>query len=531
VVACDGGGGQQDGDTWTTDTAGKDTQEPEDSGGEDTTEGQDTYTGEDTNQDRDTGVDGDGGNKCFKCVDDKYKVDKVVNCSEDADKKPARCDKKPENFSNWGPGSVITSFEMTSEDAQECCFNIDGSKDGSNDNGLATLLSFLPGADVDTQIKQALTNGTFVVLNEHQGLTSLNYFLGNFGSETASDYVKKKDNSCNFGGDSECELTTSSGETFLINPESFDRGVQPQAQLSPAKLNDSTIDAGPGIVVLNLNLPGLGTLALRINGATIEATVDKDKSDLEGDGVVVKKGKLGGYVLLKDVIGLINNLMSSCDCLDNPETAIAIPNTDPSDPDLKPKGCRDGSKPEEECELTCKKMVQMKADGDACNGTGGVCEQSGTICSSIGLMADTADLDVDGDGNKDALSIGALFEMVGAKIDGIADYVKAGDQTLSSNNKVTVSRVFANEKGWVVIHEKADGGGIGDPIGAAEVQAGNNADITVNLDKSLSSEQPLWAMVHKDDGSGSFEAGNDPAVKLYSNASSPVVTKFTVTPQ
>ena len=546
LTACDGGGGQEDPeDTWTADAPGEDTGAEDTGGDEDTSGGDDdTSMADDTSSggdDTSGGGDADGGDKCFNCVDEKYKVEKIVNCSEDADEHPERCDvEKPEEYSDWGPGSVISNFELTSEDAKECCFNIDGSEDGSKDNGLATLLSFLPGANIDVEVKQSLVNGEFVVLNEHQGLTSLdqseefavNFFLGEYGSDTASNYVTKVDSDCSFEEGSSCELMTSAGETFLINPESFDDGVQPQAQLTPATISGTDLDAGPGVVVLNLNVAGLGTLGLRINGATIEAQVDKDASDLAGDGVTVTDGKLGGYVLLKDVVGLINNLMNSCDCLDNPTQAITVPSDDASDPDLKPDGCYDDTLPEEDCEITCKEEVEMKT-GDCGDNSPGVCPESGTVCSSIGLMTDTADLDVDGDGNKDALSIGAIFELTGAKIDGIADFVKASDQTVGGSNEVAIDRVFANEGGYVAIYEQGQDGAIGNLLGSQWIDAGNTNDVTVTLDSSLGGETDVWAILHKDDGDTdmTFEEDKDSKVKLYEAQTSYVSTGFTLTPE
>ena len=408
---------------------GKDaSQTEEDASAEDGSVDPDTgVADDDTSSDQDAAAP-DTGMACQGCVDDKYKVE-AKTC--DSGNPPDRCSEKPEEYSMWGPGSVITSMELTSDEAKDCCFNIDGSPDGSNDNALAQLLGFIPDTDIDGEIKKSLAGGDFILLNEHDGLSdlssgkdyNLNFYLGEFGDKDAQSYIEQKDPMCDIEKDpSKCDLKSASGKNFLINAESFDKGTHPQAQVSPAAIaNSKDLNAGPGKVVINLTLPGIGNLGLVINGATIEAEVVKGESDVTsgGDGVVMKKGKLGGYVLMKDVIGLVNDLFENCDCLENPKMAITYPNTDPMDPDLKPNKCLDeDNEPKEgECEVACSMDVNNKAS--MCSGAGGLCEQAGTVCGFVGAFTNTADLDVDGDGQLDAVSIGALFEATGAKIQGI----------------------------------------------------------------------------------------------------------------
>ena len=126
------------------------------------------------------------------------------------------------------------------------------------------------------------------------------------------------------------------------------------------------------------------------------------------------------YVMLKDLVRSFESLLGKCDCLGAPSDAITIPNSgNPGDPDLKPAGCYDGSLPDSQCEVSCTAEVERKA-ATCPSDAQGLCNNVETLCSSIGLMADTADLDVDRDGNKDALSFGAMFEMTGARISGVA---------------------------------------------------------------------------------------------------------------
>jgi hypothetical protein len=536
VSAC--GGGETDPEDEQDASVEQDTTTGEDAGMDAGDEDPDTTPDPDTDEgDNDAmadtgGDDGGGGGSCASCVSDEFKDDTVRNCSDQADERPARCDEDPTQFTDWGPGSVITNLELTSDEASDCCFNIDGSDDGSVDNQLASVLGFLP-TNIDASIGQNLADGEFVVLNEHAGLTDLgqsedfnvNFHLGEFGSETASNYVQKADSSCSFD-ETNCDLESSSGEDFLVNPESFDEGTHPQAQVEPATITNAEVGAGPGNVLLNLSIPDVGSISLDIRGAKIEASVDEQASDLAGDGVVLTDGKLGGYVLMKDVLGLINNLFSECGCLNNPDQAIVGYDTSSDDPDLFPDECAKENPPEGECSLSCTDEVQSNTDSCG-SGSDEICKQAGTLCGATSLLSTARDLDVDGDGQLDAVSIGAIFEAAGANIEGIADYVTVSDQSVSGG-EVTVDRVFANQEGWVAIYDD-NSLGSENLLGSAEVSAGFNEDVAVSID-SISSEQQVWAVLHGEDGSGSFEADTDPLAKHYSGMEGSISMMFTLMP-
>ncbi len=547
LTACSGdesdpGDGDPQDDTWTApDTddgemdAGEedpDTSDPD----EDTDDGEDPDAGGD-----DAGMeDGGGGEDCAQCVSDEFKVETEVSCAEDADERPDRCDVASEDmpgYSDWGPGSVITDLELASDEAEDCCFNIDGAEDGEPDNSLSTILALI--GDVDASLKESILDGEFILLNEHQGLSSLtqseefdvNFFLGEFGDQEATNYVEKADSSCNFD-DMACELEGNSGHDFLINPESFDEGTQPQAQVSPAVVENAEIGAGPGNVVLSLSIPDIGNVSLNINGAKIEATVDEGASDVDGDGVVLSEGKLGGYVLMKDVIGLINELLGECDCLNNPDEAMVrgdgeslTENLD--EPDLFPEACTRENPPDsDECEIQCTDQVQSNT-GECGSGSGTVCEVASILCNVTSTLTNVRDLDVDGDGQLDAASIGAIFEASGANIEGIADYVSGGDQQVSGG-EISLATVFANQDGFVAVYDDS-ALGADNLVGSTEVSAGLETGVTVEV-SDLSSEGDVWAVLHEDASSGDeFDADNDPVVEHY-EGSGGVMDVFQVTP-
>ena len=506
----------------------KDTGTPEDTQEMDTGVEDTSDTSGEPDTEMDTSSDPDTAGECENenCVTDDYKAE-AVTC--ESDNPPARCDADPAMFEDWGPASALTKLEITSDDAKECCFNINGDAEGTPDNQLATILGIIPGVDVDAQLRSSLASGEFILLNEHEGLSALdqsedfniNFHLGEFGAMDSSDYLKPKDG-CN-PEMPDCELVGTSGKKFTINPESFEKGTKPQAVVPNASISDSKIDAGPGKVVINISVPDLGTLGLTVNGATIETEIDEADSNIgDGTGVSLIKGKLGGYVLMKDVIALVNNLMSTCDCLGNPETAVDFPTSgQPDEVDL----CVDPDSPD--CEVACTMDVQDKA-GDCTDDDGAICSNAGTVCGFTDQLGGFADLDFDDDGQGDAVSIGALFEAKGAEITGISEYIAPKDQEVSNPKEVTVPKIFANEAGYMVIHED-DGGSAGAAIGNAAVSAGWNNDLTVTLDREVTDGETLYAMLHTEgSGNSSYDgASDDPSVK--DGVGNVVVESFTVT--
>jgi predicted lipoprotein with Yx(FWY)xxD motif len=110
----------------------------------------------------------------------------------------------------------------------------------------------------------------------------------------------------------------------------------------------------------------------------------------------------------------------------------------------------------------------------------------------------------------------------------VTNSVVVENQSLSSDNTITISSVTADEVGWLVIHAQADGkpGAI---LGFSPVQAGENNDVVVEIDSSSATET-LYAMLHVDadtEGMFDFPGGNDlPATDAAGNVVTPA---FTVT--
>lgn len=92
--------------------------------------------------------------------------------------------------------------------------------------------------------------------------------------------------------------------------------------------------------------------------------------------------------------------------------------------------------------------------------------------------------------------------------------VEASDQE-TDGKTVVVDKVVYDQAGWIVIHVDADGKP-GPVIGWAAVQAGENTNVEVTLQESLTETTKLWAMLHTDAGTmGEYEfPGDDVPVKV-----------------
>jgi len=107
----------------------------------------------------------------------------------------------------------------------------------------------------------------------------------------------------------------------------------------------------------------------------------------------------------------------------------------------------------------------------------------------------------------------------------VTPMVEVSDQDASSGS-VTIQKVVAADPGWIVIHTESDGSP-GPIVGYAQVNAGENDNVTVGIDTGAATEK-LFAMLHLDAGTmGTYEfPGDDVPVK---NGDAIVMTPFMVT--
>jgi hypothetical protein len=299
---------------------------------------------------------------------------------------PERCAADAAAF-EWGTASVITSFAIEGEaDDPVCCFDYNG--DGDVDNALGTLLA---GANFQGQINdsiaEGINDGSIAILLEHDGLEgplmggttaefNVNFWLGEWGTDADGNVITA--------------LDPAGNNPLLIDPASIDSGAQPLAYIPDAQLDGGAVDAGPGVFQLAIEL--LGTpLVLRVSAARVQADVDFPNSSIDG-GVALTNAQLGGYVKAEDIVEAINVFATTCECLGLNGAPL-----------LGDTGC------------------SPNADAAACTDAGeDTCAQIASNCNLLSAVPALADIDADGDGELDAISIGATFTAAGATIQGVA---------------------------------------------------------------------------------------------------------------
>lgn len=89
--------------------------------------------------------------------------------------------------------------------------------------------------------------------------------------------------------------------------------------------------------------------------------------------------------------------------------------------------------------------------------------------------------------------------------------INVDEQPLGS--KAVVSMVILEAPGYVVIHE-LNNGAPGKVLGASTLlQAGESRNVNVNLSSALTADKKYVAMLHTDNGDGSFNASSDLTAK------------------
>ena len=92
------------------------------------------------------------------------------------------------------------------------------------------------------------------------------------------------------------------------------------------------------------------------------------------------------------------------------------------------------------------------------------------------------------------------------------NYVSA-DPQLSADGTVRIELAVVLTDGFLVIRADDDGAP-GEPVGHREFEGAIRHDYRVELEErywaNVSAAEPLWVVLHRDDGDGRFELGEDP---------------------
>lgn len=303
-----------------------------------------------------------------------------------------------------GTYSYINALQVPDED-DECCFDLTG--DGEIDNRLGPILDLVGGFagddfDIADTLEGALIDDSFGLILEYRDLDGLTPG-DDFGVSVfiASDAEGA-------GADSWADRDDGNG-TFVIDAASFDdhggKTAGSQMEFNIADINGGTLTAGPSTFLLSLDvgsfsddLEDLGVFSLGIEAARIEAELEEHDNGIATIDAVggLEQGMLGGAVPIGELLTIVNELAAECTCsgLDGADLAMAE--------------VIDG-----EVDVFCNPDA---TPGNCANAEGLICEHLKTVCDMAPVLTNFLDVDVDGDGADDSISLGLRLGFTGASL-------------------------------------------------------------------------------------------------------------------
>jgi hypothetical protein len=290
--------------------------------------------------------------------------------------------------------SYVTEIMLGNQGAgspppDDCCFDFTG--DGKNDNKLGSILkaaSSLAGLNINSTIAEQIASGSLTLLLETRDV-----------SDVSNDDNVGLYGFYGYDADQDADNNAAGTSPFVVNPQSFQGDTDiPLIGFPGAKITNGVFTAGPSLFQLSIPIVG-ANLELSISETQLEGEVAAGPNGLglTMNGNAGKGAKLGGVIKRTDLFKAINTFVKTCTCVE-----IAEDGGDLIGPDGK-----------------CNAAVTTSCtadDGQACTQLPGFC---GAL---IALVA--PDVDLDGDGTKDAVSIGVWLKATSASITGIDQCVE-----------------------------------------------------------------------------------------------------------
>ncbi len=295
-----------------------------------------------------------------------------------------------------------------------CCFtDLDPSNDDPDptiDNNLAALLgvlgTFLDGVDINASIQEAVDAGDLALVLEHVNVPDSVNTGGQATDATVNLYLATADE-----GDTAADRASGDG-TFTLG--------EATATFDDVTVGEGQFAAGPDTFPLTIPLGALGgsdlgieELDLTVTDARIEGEIVECNNgvcsvdplvSVDGEDVQVGGMKLGGAVGADQIVTLINDLVADCSCIS-------------ADLATEPMILGGEDADAQSYVLECNSAVDTSSancgdeDGAICGGLGG---NIGTVCSALGVVGNLIDVDIDGNGINDGISLGIRLSLVGA---------------------------------------------------------------------------------------------------------------------
>jgi hypothetical protein len=252
---------------------------------------------------------------------------------------------------------------------------------------MSQVTNLAPDSGASSLLEQAVQEGRVALLLDHRAFDgtqdpdgfALSWLNGQFAATT--DFV-----------------TAASGAgVFTVDRESFVPGSgQPRLIMNPADVRDGATSGGP--ITLELQIPiGVALVPVTVHDARIEGRMRKGS-----DGVGYSEGKLSGFASTAEIFRAVNEVVAAnCDCLGLDRDLYGMSTTGNWSGACTPMA-----------HITCD-----QPDEEVCRVLGGANVIDGGYCGVLPqIVQNTADIDSDGDGEWDALSLGLRWSAVPASI-------------------------------------------------------------------------------------------------------------------
>jgi hypothetical protein len=295
-----------------------------------------------------------------------------------------------------GTYSFVRGLRIPANDGPAaCCFDFDG--DDEPDNAAAELLSTLiSGTDFDAEFAQSI---------EMDDLTMI--FAWGYGPAEDGFHVYLGSNDANDDGvpDDTFEQRSEGSGTFLLESRTID-DYGAFIQFNNADRETDALTAGPSLMRLAVPIYLDGSrifLDVDIEDAMVTANLADtdtgidtvDETFGEGSGAETYGGMQIGGVISFDYIGeLLDGLASDCSCAEFEDGPVIG------------YGVNDGG-----YEFTC-----LQTPTGDCSGAETICANLTAACPLLPAVGALADIDQDGDGINDSLSIGLRISLAGATL-------------------------------------------------------------------------------------------------------------------
>lgn len=291
----------------------------------------------------------------------------------------ARCDADPDTFDGYGTAALVSAFELLEG---RCCADFDD--DGELDNALGQGFADIGKLDdLNTELKNSLLDGSQTIVLELDGLDDLE------SDDELSVHV------WNARWDDFDEVRPGELHPVLLERASIEQGVAPIFSFDTATVEDGILSASKGEIELQVTVNGVA-ISPRVHDVTIQGELAAGSADPE-QGVTIRDAEVGGRVALRDISEQINGVARGCECL-----GLDGPLVD-DDPQADVGVCQ-------------------RPDTATCDAEGRThCADLVEVCPVVDILtANMADIDADGDGVIDSISLGAVFDAERATIEGVA---------------------------------------------------------------------------------------------------------------